>query len=271
MRLGFSTLGCPDWDLARVLDAAVELGFEGVEMRTGADAQVKPGTTDAEAERVGRDFRSRGVEIFSLMSYARFALADAAKRAENVEQALSTARTAAAMGARFVRVFGGRFPEGADPEAMIAAASEGVAELVERAKPLGVEVVVETHDDWCPSARLARLLEAAPGLGVVWDFANVLAQGADSLERSFDALAPRVGYCHVKDWVRRDDGSVRPVLPGEGEVDIARAVETLRRAGFAGYLSFEWEKRWHPDLAPPEEAFPAYLRRMGELTPLPEA
>jgi len=33
IRLAFSTLGCPSWPLARVLDAASRLGYDGVELR----------------------------------------------------------------------------------------------------------------------------------------------------------------------------------------------------------------------------------------------
>ena len=33
IRLSFSTLGCPSWGLARVLDAAGRMGYDGVELR----------------------------------------------------------------------------------------------------------------------------------------------------------------------------------------------------------------------------------------------
>ena len=33
MRLSFSTLGCPDWTLPRVLDVAGREGYDGVELR----------------------------------------------------------------------------------------------------------------------------------------------------------------------------------------------------------------------------------------------
>ena len=36
----------------------------------------------------------------------------------------------------------------------------------------------------------------------------------------------------------------------------------LRGIGYAGYLSFEWEKRWHPEIEDPEVAFPRYIEYM---------
>ena len=40
MKLSFSTLACPSWSLAAVLDAAGRLGYDGVELRflAGDDA-----------------------------------------------------------------------------------------------------------------------------------------------------------------------------------------------------------------------------------------
>ena len=33
LRLSFSTLGCPDWDLNRIMDFAVQYGYKGIEVR----------------------------------------------------------------------------------------------------------------------------------------------------------------------------------------------------------------------------------------------
>ena len=56
-----------------------------------------------------------------------------------------------------------------------------------------------------------------------------------------------------------DDGW-RYVLPGEGELPLAEALVLLKRNGYDGWALFEHEKRWHPDLAAPEIAFPAFVR-----------
>jgi len=33
MKIGFSTLGCPDWTLSEILATAKDLGYNGVEIR----------------------------------------------------------------------------------------------------------------------------------------------------------------------------------------------------------------------------------------------
>lgn len=39
-------------------------------------------------------------------------------------------------------------------------------------------------------------------------------------------------------------------------------MKTLTQNGYEGYLSFEWEKKWHPELPDASEAFPAFIQYM---------
>jgi predicted xylose isomerase-like sugar epimerase len=41
-------------------------------------------------------------------------------------------------------------------------------------------------------------------------------------------------------------------------VPVKRQIEALARIGYKGFYSFEWEKRWHPEIAEPEVAFADY-------------
>ena len=47
-----------------------------------------------------------------------------------------------------------------------------------------------------------------------------------------------------------------------GTLPIAECVQTLHRHGYEGYLAFEWEKKWAPEIPEPEEAFPRYATEM---------
>jgi len=46
---------------------------------------------------------------------------------------------------------------------------------------------------------------------------------------------------------------------------IGEVVRVLAEHGYDGYLSFEWEKMWHPELAEPETAFPRFVEHMRSL------
>ena len=39
----------------------------------------------------------------------------------------------------------------------------------------------------------------------------------------------------------------------------------LKGGGYDGWVSVEWEKRWHPEVADPEIIVPQYAHRLREL------
>jgi len=78
-----------------------------------------------------------------------------------------------------------------------------------------------------------------------------------------------IRHTHLKDSVPVGNDR-RYVLTGTGEVPVRRQVEALARTGYRGYFSFEWEKRWHPEIEEPEVAIAqfatvasGYLRDAG--------
>ena len=50
-----------------------------------------------------------------------------------------------------------------------------------------------------------------------------------------------------------------------GTLPIEECVQTLHRHGYEGYLAFEWEKKWAPEIPEPEEAFPRYATEMQSI------
>jgi sugar phosphate isomerase/epimerase len=81
-----------------------------------------------------------------------------------------------------------------------------------------------------------------------------------------DAIGDRLRYIHVKDAVRAEGHPLamkdgwRYVLPGSGELELAAGIRLLKSSGYDGWLMFEHEKRWHPELENPEITFPSFIR-----------
>jgi sugar phosphate isomerase/epimerase len=65
-------------------------------------------------------------------------------------------------------------------------------------------------------------------------------------------VRPHVAHIHVKDAVRRPSEKFpwTYVAPGAGEFPFAVLLAALARDGFAGPVSLEWERLWHPYLGP---------------------
>ena len=65
---------------------------------------------------------------------------------------------------------------------------------------------------------------------------------------------------HLKD-LRDCDKAL--VLPGEGDIPLREIVRAMEKDGYTGYFSLEWEKHWHPELPPIEEALASFTALLG--------
>ena len=78
-------------------------------------------------------------------------------------------------------------------------------------------------------------------------------------------MRPLLRHVHIKDYHRGENGQFTLCPVGEGDIPLPEIVHTLLRDGYDGYFSLEWEKKWVPSLAEPEEVFPAFVRYMRAL------
>jgi len=260
MKLAFTTLGCPEWSLEQIAEFAGANGFEGVELRTSPDGNhLSDEAAVEEAARIGELFRSKGTRPFSLMAYSRFGSTDKEELAANRDKLLHVLDLAVAAGADFVRTFAGQFGENKTRDQAIADAAEYIAPCAAKAREVGVALGVETHDDWCDASNIRALQEkVGGGLGAVWDFVNAVGSTGKGAQEQFDDLGDTILYCHVKDMAKGEDGVRHYVPVGTGDMPVREVVEILKANGLDLFLSFEHEKKWHPELPEPEEAFPAY-------------
>ncbi len=114
---------------------------------------------------------------------------------------------AAALGARFVRVFGDVLPPG--PPAARAAALEPIAAGLDRlgefAGTVQVRIVLETHGDFSDSTVVAALMPRihSPFVGILWDTHHPWKFFDEPLSQTWDRLRPWVWHTHWKDSVSR--------------------------------------------------------------------
>jgi glucosamine-6-phosphate deaminase len=97
----------------------------------------------------------------------------------------------------------------------------------------------------------------------VWDPANAFEQG-ESAADGHRVLGARVRHVHMKDAVPPDSAAApgthwSPVLPGRGLFGPEAVLEVLDAAGYDRWVSFEWEKKWHPAIEDPEIALPHFI------------
>jgi sugar phosphate isomerase/epimerase len=98
---------------------------------------------------------------------------------------------------------------------------------------------------------------------MVWDITNMWSVTKEPPATVYAQLKQYIHHTHIKD-AKLDGNKISYVLLGQGDTPIFEAIDLLRRDGYKGYYSFEWEKLWHPEIAAPEIAladFPVAMKK----------
>ncbi|MFD5226567.1 sugar phosphate isomerase/epimerase family protein [Microbacterium sp. NPDC058342] len=247
----FSTLGAPGASVEELARIAASTGVDVVELRCASGELLAPQTSIPDAEALGRDLRSVGVSPLVVASYVRIARDEGDPVAEVVEHV----RLAEALGAPFVRVFGG--VEGVAESRDVAAAR--LADAAHRVNGTDVTIVMETHDVFLTGAAIAGILDRAdsPGTGALWDVVNPWRAG-ESPRETADALAPWLRHVQLKDAASPTE--LAPVMLGDGAVPLPGVLAELDRIGYAGAIALEWERVWYPEAAHVQDALVPFRR-----------
>jgi sugar phosphate isomerase/epimerase len=263
--LAFSTLGCPAWEWPKILEFAESHGFAAIELRGLMGSMDLPARPEFAPERIAqtkKEVAAHGLKIANIGSSSALHDADPAKRAQQLADAKRFIDLASALGSPYVRVFGNEIK--GPKEEVVARVSAGLHELGEYAGPRGVTVIIESHGDFVDSPTLKEVLQRAdsPHAALLWDAHHTYADGHEQPEFTVHELGSWIRHTHLKDSVPA--GKERKyVLTGRGDVPIQRQVQALQKIGYKGYLCFEWEKAWHPDLEDPEIAIADYAKVVG--------
>ena len=268
MKLSFSTLGCPEYDVDQVIEIANQCGYDGVEIRMvkGTSALHTLEEFGPKGIEVTREkFNRHGLEVVCISTGVRFTSLDPEEFKEQQEMTKLNVDIAVGLGARYIRVFGGPLPEDQDREETFKRIREGLAYAAQVGESRGVQVLLETHDSFSTSRQICELLEDVKidNLGILWDVLHPYMHG-EKFAETLRALWLSIRHEPLKDSANFSEDGFDLTLVGEGSLPIGEAVELLQSGGYQGYLSLEWEKAWHPEIEDAEVAFPLYVNVMKE-------
>ena len=262
MNLCFSTLGCTEWSLERILSTAEQFHIHALEIR-GMDGlmdnrQIPALSPDHEADTQAMLARYHVIPQVLGTSCAFHA---PEKWESAVEEGKACIDIAARLKIPYIRVFGNRLIGESlrEQEECYNLVAKGIAELCDYASDTDVTVLLEVHGDYNRIETLGEVtarLKDYRNFGLIWDIAHTSAYG-DRWEEFYHFFRPLIRHIHIKD---KTTSPMALTIPGEGELPIVAIVHRLLEDGFDGYFSLEWEKKWHPDLPELPDALEAFVR-----------
>lgn len=267
MKLAYSTLACPAWGLQEILSAAESYGFDGVELRMvngEVDLHHLPDFQEKHLAATRERFDRSGIEVICVDTSVQLAKVAGPAKDEQLAIVDAMSQIAGALDAPYIRVFGGEFD--GPPTAPAAKALADIGRITEQH---GVTALLETHDSFSTATLVAEVVALASRdveVGVLWDVLHTYRTG-ESLAESSQAAGNSLRLVHLKDSASYSPQGFDLTLIGDGTVPIQDAVRLLRERAYEGFVSFEWEKGWHPELAEPDVALPhfvSYMRRLEE-------
>jgi sugar phosphate isomerase/epimerase len=267
MKLAFTTLGCPDWSWNKILDEAVRLGYQGIELR-GIEGEfflpkARPFLPE-NIEQTMAQLREKNLEICALDTSCCFH--DAAGFDGYIEEGKRTIDLAEKLKVPYIRVFGNNVPDPDKKDEVLMRVVKGIRVLCDYCEGKNVIVLLETHGDFSLLEHLLPVLETvqSPSLGVLWDVEHTYTLYGEDNTEFFEKTVKYIKHTHVKD-TRKVGDDFELCLTGQGNVPIKKDIEMLKAYGYGGFLSFEWEKKWHPELEEPEIAIPGFIDFINKL------
>lgn len=244
MKLCFSTIGCPDWNLNDVVSTAKDLGYKGIEIRSLRGEVYAPDMKEFtdDFDKTVELLKRTGIEVAMLSTNC--ALANHNDKTA-VGRAKSYINLAKHIGAPYIRVMSTDKPyfDGGDLELC----KKQYSEILSYAKGTGVTPLMETNGMFVDTKLLAEFLDEIGDGGALWDVHHPYRYNDEKIADSVKNLGRHIKYVHLKDSVI-EKGKVAYKHMGYGDIPLAETILTLKDMGYDGYYTFEWVKLWNKDL-----------------------
>ncbi|MBL6830948.1 MAG: TIM barrel protein [Pirellulales bacterium] len=238
--------------IADCIDKAAAMGFDGVEI-----LEVQMGeASNAQLQQLKRQAFVNGLDLYGLSTHQGFVSPDPAVRQANIEKTLRSIDLAYRLGIPTMRVNTGRWGTSKDFDELMAnrgieprlpgyTDDEGFAWVIEAfekclpaAEEKGVVLGLENHWGLGRTAEgVMRIVEAidSPWLRVTLDTGNFL----DDMYPQMERLAPDAVLVQAKTYY---GGGKWYTL----DVDYDRVASLLKKVGYIGYVSLEFEGQGDP-------------------------
>lgn len=242
-----------------LIGIAKDMGFDGIEY---IDLKPTDGMTDGEYAGVLAEAADKaGLEIVNYTIGADF-LGENGWEAE-AERLFGQVDIAVKLGAKGMRHDATGGFKGADAkyrsfDSALPILANGCRKVTEYAAEKGIATMVENHGYFCQeSRRVEQLVNAVahPNFGLLVDMGNFMCADDDPAT-AVGRVAPYAKFVHAKDFHRKSGSGPNPgdgffrtrggdylrgAVVGQGDVPVYQCLQTLKRSGYDGFVSIEFE------------------------------
>lgn len=232
-----------------MMELVSETGYEAVDVN-GVEIDT------IGIEKVKSVLEKYHLKVSSYIYFENFAAMDAEGFEERVEKAKQAVDDALDLGTNVLMLV----PQAQEnieeytPEEIRAQLIRHWLPVAEYAQSKGVHPVVEDTPDlrlhFCTTKELKKVLDAVPGLEVVYDSGNMVLVGEDPVIY-YDTFADKTGHIHLKDMrlatdadmfadIASDGTKMTGAPTGTGMIDLKKVMEHVRAYGYDGYLTVEF-------------------------------
>ena len=244
-----------------VVKLAKEMGFDGIEF---TDLHVPDGMTEKEyAMKIREECDRYSLPVISYTIGANLLKLVEMRNDAEVERVCGKLDVAAVLGAPTLRhdaAWGIEGEAGAYTgfDNVLPLLVEGCRKITNYAKTLGIKTMVENHGTFAQdSSRVARIITgvADPNFGALIDIGNFSCADENNAV-AVGNLAPFAKHVHAKDFhIKSGNGPdpgngffrsrggnyLRGAIIGHGDVPVYQCVQILKRSGYDGFISVEFE------------------------------
>lgn len=235
-KLAVSTNTYHPYSLDDALRGISAAGFRYVEL-TAVEGWTEHVSLDLDAaglRALQEKLRSHGLEACSLSAHSDLTTD------HGVELAHKGIDLAAALGLTIMNTAVGGH---ASQEENKAAFMRNILPIAEHAARRGITIALEVHGDiMANGAKSVELIREInhPSVRINYDTANCMYYGDTRPEEDIKVALPYLAHCHLKDGTGGYHVWNFPPI-GDGTVDFAAIIRTLREGGYTGPLSVEIE------------------------------
>ena len=241
-----------------VIDKAAEMGFDGIEFVESGWSNVEL----CELEKIGAYAAEKGLARASFCVGADFINGSGGDTKAEIERVKALVDKAAALGVANMRHDVASQPRGRKInigyDDCLPIMAEAIREVAIYAESKGVGTMTENHGYFSQDAnRVEKLINTVghDNFGALVDLGNFMCADEDPT-LSVSIMAPYAFHVHAKDfhyksgmdinpgtgWFQTRAGNyLRGAIIGHGEAKIYQSIQTLKKNGYDGYVTVEFE------------------------------